>query len=179
MLPRQEGFQVLLIDSGMQPIDEVRKTMERALSEQGWVVRTPAERLQAYLAVENTYLATFQALGGLGLLLGAVGLAVVLIRGVWDRRGELALMRALGFEGNQLAWLVLAENVFLMMMGLGAGVVSATLAVAPHLLESGTAVVWSKLVLLLLGVVAVGFASGVIAVFTSLRTPVITALRRE
>jgi len=34
------------------------------------------------LEVENTYLATFQALGGLGLLLGALGLAVVLLRSV-------------------------------------------------------------------------------------------------
>ena len=37
-----------------------------------------------------------QALGRLGLLLGAVGLAIVLLRGVWERRGELALLRALG-----------------------------------------------------------------------------------
>ena len=57
-----------------------------------------AERLEAYLAVENTYLTTFQALGGLGLLLGALGLAVVLLRSVWERRGELALLRALGYR---------------------------------------------------------------------------------
>ncbi len=179
LFPRQEGFQFVLVDTGKQPSMQVRQALERTLSEHGWVVRSPAERLQAYLAVENTYLSTFQALGGLGLLLGAVGLAVVLIRGVLERRGELALLRALGFESGQVAWLVLAENVYLMALGLGAGTLAATLAVIPYLAETGTVVVWSKLLLMLLGVVAVGFVSGLFAVQASLRTPVITALRRE
>ena len=61
---------------------------------QAEAVRPFAFAMAAYLAVENTYLATFQALGGLGLLLGALGLAVVLLRSVWERRGELALLRS-------------------------------------------------------------------------------------
>ena len=75
--------------------------------------------------MENTYLSTFQALGGLGLILGSLGLAVVLLRSVWERRGELALLRALGFRRATLVWLVLAENGFLLLLGLAAGTVSA------------------------------------------------------
>ena len=53
----------------------------------------------------------------MGLLLGAAGLAIVLLRGVWERRGELALLRALGFRKGRLAWLVLAENLLLLLVG--------------------------------------------------------------
>ena len=45
------------------------------------------------------------------------GLAIVLLRGVWERRAELALLQALGFRSGQLAWLVLAENAFLLVLG--------------------------------------------------------------
>ncbi len=61
-------------------------------------VSSTAQRVESYLAVENTYLATFQALGGLGLLLGAGGLAIVLLRGVWERRSELALLAGAGLS---------------------------------------------------------------------------------
>ena len=44
-----------------------------------------AERLAQFHRVENTYLSTFQALGGLGLILGTMGLATVLLRNVLER----------------------------------------------------------------------------------------------
>src|SRR5258707_5373736 len=92
---------------------------------------SPSEqRLQSYLDVENTYRATFQALGGLGLLLGTLGLAVVLVRSVWERRGELALLRALGFRRSALGWLILAENAWLLLLGLAFGCVAAGIAIA-------------------------------------------------
>ena len=56
---------------------------------------------------------------------GPMELAVVLLRNVWERRGELALMRALGFSRSALGWLVLSENIGLVMFGLLTGVFSA------------------------------------------------------
>src|SRR5262249_12284914 len=138
-----------------------------------------AQRLASYLAVENTYLATFQALGGLGLLLGALGLAVVLLRSVWERRGELALLRALGFRRSALGWLVLAENGWLLALGLAVGAASAVRAVAPHLLAGGGELLWLQLLGLLGLVLAVGLAAGAAAVAATLRAPLLPALRRE
>ena len=138
-----------------------------------------AERLQAYLAVENTYLSTFQALGGLGLILGSLGLAVVLLRSVWERRGELALLRALGFRRLTLGWLVLAENGFLLLLGLAAGTVSALVAAAPHLMRQAAGTPWLRLLGLLAATVAVGLAVGAVAAAGTLRAPLVAALRRE
>src|SRR5207244_979754 len=124
LFARQEGTSFLLIETTgarEMEIQRVQSEVETALADYGVRIQTPAARLQSYMAVENTYLATFQALGGLGLLLGAVGLAIILLRGVWERRGELALLRALGFAKQRLAWLVLAENLFLLLTGLATG----------------------------------------------------------
>ena len=159
--------------------EEVAHLLRTALADQGLEVTTSTAKLEAYLAVENTYLSTFQALGGLGLLLGSLGLAVVLLRSVWERRAELALLRALGYRRSILGWLVLAENGFLLLVGLGAGTLAALLSVLPTLLSGGGSIAWANLVLLLGLVPVVGLSAGALAVAATLRAPLVPALRRE
>lgn len=182
LFPRQEGFGFFLLEgpkSEAEKIKQIKESWEIALADNGFAVESTMTRLAAFLAVENTYLSTFQALGGLGLLLGAVGLAIVLMRGVWERRGELALLRALGFRRQTLAVLVLAENVFLLLVGLAVGTVAALLAVTPHLAGSGAPLLWLRVLELLSLVVLVGLVAGVAAVAASLRAPLLNALRRK
>jgi ABC-type antimicrobial peptide transport system permease subunit len=179
LYPNQEGYSFFLIDTKSQPADEIRDLLSTALTAQGVEVTSTAARLESYLAVENTYLSTFQALGGLGLLLGAIGLAVVLLRGVWERRGELALLRALGYRHTALGWLVLAENAFLLLLGLGAGTVCALVAVGPHLLGGGGSVPWPRLLGMLGAVLLTGLLTAAAALAVTLRAPLLPALRRE
>jgi ABC-type antimicrobial peptide transport system permease subunit len=179
LYPGQEGYNLFLIDTRDQPPSAIRDLLGTALAERGFEVTPAAERLESYLAVENTYLSTFQALGGLGLLLGALGLGVVLLRGVWERRGELALLRALGYRRRSLGWLVFAENGFLLLLGLGVGTIAALLAVAPHLLGGEGAIPWPRLLGMLGLVLLVGLLSGAAALARTLRAPLVPALRRE
>jgi ABC-type antimicrobial peptide transport system permease subunit len=179
LYPRQEGFLFFLIAAPRGATDRVKDTLETALADHGFAVTGAAQRLEAYLAVENTYILTFQALGGLGLLLGALGLAVVLLRSVWERRGELALLRALGFRRSALGWLVLAENCCLLLLGLGVGTVAAVLSVAPYLIGGAGQVRWLPLLGLVALVLVVGLAAGAAAVAATLRAPLLPALRRE
>jgi putative ABC transport system permease protein len=177
LFPRQEGFAFFLIDTPPDEAGAVKSALESA--NVPLFVTPTAKRMESYLAVENTYLATFQALGGLGLLLGALGLAVVLLRSVWERRGELALLRALGFRRRALNWLVLAENGFLLLLGLAVGTLSAFLAVTPHLMGMGGQIDWLPLAGLLALVLLVGLGAATVAVAATLRAPLLTALRRE
>jgi ABC-type antimicrobial peptide transport system permease subunit len=179
LYPGQEGYNLFLIDTRDQPPAAIRDLLGTALAERGFEVTPTAERLESYLAVENTYLSTFQALGGLGLLLGALGLGVVLLRGVWERRGELALLRALGYRQRALGWLVFAENGFLLLLGLGVGTLAALLAVAPHLLGGEGAIPWPRLLGMLGLVLLVGVLSGAAALARTLRAPLVPALRRD
>ena len=177
--PGQEGYNFFLIHTPAGKEDRSAARAGNGLGDRGFEVTPTAERLNAYLAVENTYLSTFQALGGLGLLLGSLGLAVVLLRGVWERRGELALLRALGYRRATLGWLVLAENAFLLLVGLLAGTASALLAVSPHLLSGAGSIPWLHLLAMLAGVVLIGLIAGALATVSTLRAPLILALRRE
>jgi ABC-type lipoprotein release transport system permease subunit len=179
LFPRHEGFSVFLLDPPAGRQQDVTSLFQTALDSRGITITPARERLAGYLAVENTYLSTFQVLGGFGLLLGALGLAVVLLRNVWERRGELALLRALGYRHRSLGWLVFAENAALLLLGLGAGVGSAAAAVAPHILTGEGAVPWARLGMLLGLVLIVGFAAGGWAVRSTVRAPLVPALRKE
>lgn len=177
--PRTEGFSYFLLDvaPGTDP-RTVETTFEEALGVYGLEVTPTADRVAAYLAVQNTYLTTFQLLGGFGLLLGVLGLAVVLLRNVWERRSELALLRAMGYRIGTLNRLVFVENALLLLLGLGAGVIAALIAVAPHV-ASGEAVPWARLTLMLGAVLVVGLLAAGGAVLASVRTPIVQGLRRE
>jgi len=179
LYPDQEGYSFFLIRPPAGAEGEVKKLLETALAERGFEATPTAARLESFLAVENAYLSTFQALGGLGLILGSLGLAVVLLRGVWERRAELALLRALGYRRQTLGWLVLAENGFLLLVGLAAGTLSAMLAVLPHLLGRSGPAPWLHLLGLLGLVLVVGLGTGALAVASTLRAPLVPALRKE
>ena len=90
-----------------------------------------AERLRGFRAIENTYLATFQTLGLLGLLLGTLGLGILILRNVLERSGELAALSACGFRRARLGAMLLYEHGFLLLAGEGIGSVAALIAVAP------------------------------------------------
>jgi ABC-type lipoprotein release transport system permease subunit len=179
LYPSQEGYNFFLIAPPKGREDDVKQVLERALGDRGFEVTRTDERLAAYLAVENTYLTTFQALGGLGLLLGSLGLAVVLLRAVWERRAELALLRALGYRNRTLGWLVLAENSFLLLVGLVIGSASALLSILPQVISGAGSPPWGKLALLFAGVLLAALTAGTLAVAGALRAPIVPALRRE
>ena len=162
---------------GLSDADALSKLLESKLP--GFDVEPVADRLAAFLNVQNTYLLTFQTLGGLGLLLGTFGLATVMLRNVLERRAELALLRAVGFKNSMLAWLVLWENAFLLVWGLLAGSVSALLAMTPHLTSTGADVPWLAGGLILGGVFSIGMAAAFLAVLEAVRTPILATLRSE
>jgi ABC-type antimicrobial peptide transport system permease subunit len=129
--------------------------------------------------VENSYLETFRALGALGLLLGTVGLLAVVMRNVLERRRELALLRAVGYRPRNLAVMVVAENLFLLVVGLGTGAVCAAVAVAPAAsVRGGHLPVMSMGVLLAL-VLVTGMLASLAATAAALRSGVLDALRSE
>lgn len=162
-----------------QELDDVADTLESALSDEGFDVADAREQLAQYLAVQNTYLSTFQSLGALGLLLGTFGLAVVQLRSVLERRGELALMRAGGFSRSRLTWLVVLENAVLLISGLVVGCVAAGVALIPQWLPHGASVPWIVLLALVGVIAAIGLLAGWLATRRVLAAPIVPALRGD
>ncbi len=153
--------------------------LEDRLSDYGFDAESTATRLAGFHQVENTYLSTFQALGALGLLLGTVGLAAVLLRNVLERRRELALLRATGYQPQHLSWLILAENLLLLGCGLLTGVVCALIAIAPAMIGRGGRVSLVSLSWLLFAVLLTGLGASWIAVRAAVKAPLLASLRAE
>jgi ABC-type lipoprotein release transport system permease subunit len=178
--PEVSGYRFFLIEAPPADAPAVRAAWEQTLGNYGLATETTAARLAGFLAVQNTYLSTFQSLGGLGLLLGTVGLAAVQLRNVLERRGELALLRAAGFRRASLAQMVMFENSLLLLAGLLDGLLAALVAVLPHLLDHRVASLpWMSLAATLALVLAVGMLAGLIAVRAVLQAPLLPALREE
>ncbi len=121
LYPDIDGYGYFLIEGPVEKEAELSNVLETQLTPYGFDAEPVADRIADFLAVQNTYLSTFQALGGLGLLLGTFGLGTVMLRNVLERRSELALLRAVGFKNAKLAALVLIENALLLLWGLTAG----------------------------------------------------------
>jgi ABC-type antimicrobial peptide transport system permease subunit len=159
--------------------DALAGTLERELAPFGFDATGTAERLDSFHRVENTYLSTFQALGGLGLLLGTIGLSAIMFRNVLERRRELALLRAVGYDARHVSIVIVAEASLLLGAGLISGAVCAALAIAPAWLGRGGALPGRGLVLLLAAVAVAGLVSSVVATRAALRGNMLEALRAE
>jgi putative ABC transport system permease protein len=182
LFPSQQGYRYFLIDAPVQTIEDagtLAGVLEKELTTFGFDAVTTVERLDAFHRVENTYLSTFQSLGGLGLLLGTIGLAAVMFRNVLERRRELGLLRAVGYDRRRVSQMILAEAVLLLAAGLGAGVLSAVLAVGPAWVSRSGSGPGLMLVVLLGGVIAAGVLSSVLATRAALRGGMLDALRAE
>jgi hypothetical protein len=177
--PQSTGAVFFLIDVPAERAPAVSEGLERALADFGFDASAAEARLRDLHRVENTYIATFQALGALGLVLGVAGLATVLARNALEQRGELALLRAVGFRARHLTRMVLAENAALVGAGFAAGAVSALVAIAPMLLD-GRGAVPLRVVGGLLAALTVTFAVvSWLAVAFVRRLPLLASLRSE
>jgi len=111
----------------------VGEAVAAAWADAGPIVQTTRARLASLAAVQNTFLAGFQALGTLGLLLGTAGLAAMQVQGVIERLGQIGLLRAVGFTSDRIRRLLVAETLFMVALGLAVGTLAGTLAVLPSL----------------------------------------------
>ena len=177
--PDESGYRMFLFDAPSDQVNEISGLMTRALRDVGLELTPAARRLNEFNAVQNTYLSTFQILGGLGLLLGSAGLGVVVLRNVQERRGELALLLAVGFRRRSLEWLVLSEHGLLLGAGLAVGVLAAAVAVLPALLSPGSQIPYASLGLTLAAVLANGLIWTWAATRLALRGRLVDALWNE
>jgi putative ABC transport system permease protein len=70
----------------------------------------------------------FLGLGAVSLLVGAVGVANIMLIGVLERRSEIGLRRSLGATKGQIRAQFLAEAILLSLLGGAAGVVCGVIA---------------------------------------------------
>jgi putative ABC transport system permease protein len=179
--PGIAGYRYFLIGASGESRSRSAETaaaLEDALQSFGFDAQSTTAKLDAFHRVENTYLSTFQALGGLGLVLGCLGLVAVVARNVFERRRELALLGAAGFTGRDLQQLVAVEHVAIVGAGLAIGLIAAIVAIAPVLTSRTGASPWRALAWLIPVAVA-GFSAAYGATRSLRRMSLLSSLRSE
>lgn len=79
------------------------------------------EIVRDFLKVQNAFFDLFNAFLSLGLVVGIVGLGIVTLRSVYERRHEIGMMRAIGFKKRTVIWSFIGESAFIAGSGLTIG----------------------------------------------------------
>jgi hypothetical protein len=172
--PEEQGYRLWLCDYAPYLLREMISTSPQAMGtsfklralrhpEPGISIETTEERLRLLASVESTYLDMFLVFGGLGMMLGLFGIALIIFRGVEERRHEFALLIALGLTRKQVFLLLISEYGALIASGLLCGLIPALIAIQPAATALKNQMPW----LTLLGVIAALILSAIICIIGS------------
>ncbi len=114
-----------------------------------------------------------------GLVIGAVGMGVISVRNVSERKREIGMMRAIGFPRAQVILSVLLELVVLGIIGLLIGTANGLLVSLGFANMQGVSLVipWEDLGLYLSIIILIALGSGSLPAFVASRIPPAEALR--
>ena len=104
-------------------------------------VSQPSAALTAQADAAGAFNTLFLGLGAVALLVGAVGVANIMVISVLERRQEIGLRRALGATKGQIRTQFLAEAILLALAGGAAGVILGSASTAVYAHAKGWAIV--------------------------------------
>jgi putative ABC transport system permease protein len=116
---------VLYVRTTPEKVDDVLSVLPRMANPENpdqVEASRPSEALEARNAANNAFTSLFLGLGAVGLLVGGVGIANVMVISVLERRSESGLRRALGAARRHVASQFHGEALALALLGVFAGV---------------------------------------------------------
>ena len=142
-------------------------------------VSQPSDVLTARAAAAGAFDSLFLGLGVVALIVGAVGVANIMIISVLERRSEIGLRRALGATQAQIRTQFLAESILLAVVGGVVGVLAGVAATAVYASSKNWAIVipaeaWSGGIA---SAILIGALAGLMPAVRASRMPPTVALR--
>ncbi|MGE0227499.1 MAG: ABC transporter permease [Dehalococcoidia bacterium] len=123
------------LDDSVSPRDGA-EAIEGALVRSGVQAESIRTLLDEAAAEQNTFMRMFQGFMALGLFTGIAALGVVAFRSVVERRQQIGMLRAIGYQDGTVALTFLLESGFIALMGILSGVVGG-MVIARNVLTSG------------------------------------------
>src|SRR5260221_5694751 len=141
-------------------------------------VSQPSDALTAQVDAKGALDTLFLGLCAVALLVGAIGVANIMVISVLERRQEIGLRRALGATRGQIRIQFLAEAILLSLVGGVIGVITGAAATAAYARGHGEAVVipleaWAGG---LAAALLIGAAAGLLPAIRAARLPPVQAL---
>ena len=148
------------------------KTLEKEFARNGLQTEVTAQIIRDNDATRRIVFTLLRGFMGLGLVVGIAALGVIAARSVVERRQQIGMMRALGFQRGQVRLVFLIESSFIALLGIGVGVALA-LGFSGTLIDNirqgmpglEYQVPWSALLL----VVVVGYAASLLTTYLPAR----------
>jgi putative ABC transport system permease protein len=150
----------------------VAETLEKDFAKNGLQTQVTAEVIRDGDATRRVIFVLLRGFMALGLVVGICALGVIAARSVVERRQQIGMMRALGFQKGQMRLAFLIESSFIALLGLGAGVAlglrfSGTLIdnISEGFPGMENRIPWSALVL----VIVAGYAASLLTTYLPAR----------
>jgi putative ABC transport system permease protein len=147
-------------------------TLEKAFARNGLQTQVTAQMIRDNDATRRIVFLLLRGFMSLGLVVGIAALGVIAARSVVERRQQIGMMRALGFQRGQVRLVFLLESSFVALLGIGVGVAlglgfSGTLIdnISQNIPGLEYRVPWAELLLVIL----VGYAASLLTTFLPAR----------
>jgi len=177
--PSISGSKIMLADVQSNQQEELKENLEDALRNYGVDLESASVKLATFNSVTNTYLDIFLALGGIALILGTFGLAIILIRSISSRKKQYAMMQAYGITKTTIRRIIIIEFMIILGTGILIGLLAAVTASVQGLSASNTDIPYLLLVSVILLFSINGFAWIFISSVFSVKKNFISNLRNE
>ncbi len=160
----------------------IKTRMMEQHGREDFTIISQEQALEVLSSVLNILTFAVGALGGISLLVGAVGILTIMTMAVSERTAEIGLLRALGAQEQQVLTLFLGEAMLLSALGGFAGLaLGIGIAQGLHLLFPALPVhtPWLYAVLAELTAVSIGLIAGVAPARRAARLDPVEALHAE
>ena len=128
-------------DGAVQRVDSLLADQANPENPGNVQVSQPSAALVAQAEAKSAFNVLFLGLGAVALLVGAIGVANIMVISVLERRSEIGLRRALGATEGHIRVQFLAEAILLSLTGGVAGIAAGAAAVAIYAHAKGWATV--------------------------------------
>ncbi|MEZ4507698.1 MAG: FtsX-like permease family protein [Thermomicrobiales bacterium] len=102
---------------------DVAKEIEQKLLINGVQVVSVKDELEDFQSQARSFLYIFQGFMGLGLIVGLAAIGVIAFRAVVERRQQIGVLRAIGFQSRAVSMSFLIETAFIVLLGCLSGTV--------------------------------------------------------
>jgi putative ABC transport system permease protein len=160
----------------------IRERMTERHGREDFTIISQEQALEVLSSVLDIITFAVGALGGISLLVGAVGILTIMTMAVTERTAEIGLLRALGAREKQVLTLFLSEAMILSALGGLMGLfIGVGIAQGLHLLFPALPVhtPWLYAVLAELTAITIGLAAGVAPAMRASRLDPVEALHAE